>query len=303
VKFIVTTTINEPTEALRKFAQMPDWKLVVVGDRKTPHESYTGLDGVTYLLPGYQENLDSKLSAMLGWNCIQRRNMGFLYAMQNGAELVATVDDDNIPQLGWGDSLLGREVLVNSYQSRTPAFDPLSHTNGKIWHRGFPWQWVANRAADMVTTRDRFDVQANLWNGAPDIDAICRAVYPQDVRFGHVDPFTATRPMPFNSQNTILTRKAMKDYFCFPGLGRYDDIYASYVCQAYGNKVVFGGATVFQKRNPHDITADFNAEVYGYQNCAKFITDLADNREAWKALPSQAMESFERYRELVGSTS
>jgi hypothetical protein len=241
---------------------MPDWKLVVVGDRKTPHESYTGLAGVTYLLPGYQENLDSKLSAMIGWNCIQRRNMGFLYAMTNGAELVATVDDDNIPQLGWGDSLLGREVLVNSYQARMPAFDPLWTTkHAYMWHRGFPWQWYRQRAADSVVTRDSFDVQANLWNGAPDIDAICRSLWPSDVRFDHVDPFTATRPMPF--------------------------------------KVVFGGATVFQQRNQHDITADFNAEVYGYQNCAKFITDLADNREAWKGLPQQAVESFERYRELV----
>jgi hypothetical protein len=279
---------------------MPDWKLVVVGDRKTPHESYTGLPGVTYLLPGYQENLDSKLSAMIGWNCIQRRNMGFLYAMTNGADLVATVDDDNIPQLGWGDSLLGRKVGVIVYQPTAPAFDPLSVTRcSKIWHRGYPWQWVSQRRADCFDAHETFDVQANLWNGAPDIDAICRAVYPQDVEFDTVYPFTATKPMPFNSQNTILTRKAMKDYFCFPGLGRYDDIYASYVCQAYGHKVVFGGATVFQKRNPHDITADFNAEVYGYQNCAKFITDLADNREAWKGLPQQTVESFERYRELL----
>ena len=33
-KFIVTTTINSPTLATRKFAAMEDWTLIVVGDTK-----------------------------------------------------------------------------------------------------------------------------------------------------------------------------------------------------------------------------------------------------------------------------
>ena len=39
-KFIVTTTIQPPTEATKKFSQMDGWKLVVVGDKKTPHDEY-----------------------------------------------------------------------------------------------------------------------------------------------------------------------------------------------------------------------------------------------------------------------
>mgnify|MGYP003724461491 FL=1 len=48
-KVIVTTTINAPTEALRKFAAMPDWELVVVGDKKTPTDFH--IDGVSYGTP------------------------------------------------------------------------------------------------------------------------------------------------------------------------------------------------------------------------------------------------------------
>ena len=40
-KFIVTTTINHPTEATKKFCEMEGWQLIVVGDTKnytTPKE-------------------------------------------------------------------------------------------------------------------------------------------------------------------------------------------------------------------------------------------------------------------------
>ena len=37
-KWIVATTINHPTKALIALSQLTDWKLVVVGDRKTPSD-------------------------------------------------------------------------------------------------------------------------------------------------------------------------------------------------------------------------------------------------------------------------
>ena len=42
-KFIITTTINEPTEATLKFGDIADKKdftFVVIGDTKTPHHMY-----------------------------------------------------------------------------------------------------------------------------------------------------------------------------------------------------------------------------------------------------------------------
>ena len=45
-KFIITTTINEPTEATIKFCEIADEKgftFVIVGDTKTPHEMYDNL--------------------------------------------------------------------------------------------------------------------------------------------------------------------------------------------------------------------------------------------------------------------
>ena len=105
-KFIVTTTINPPTKALIKFSRFNDWKLIVVGDLKTPEKEFKSLKNCIYLNPNQQEKISKKLSDQIGWNCIQRRNFGFIYAYKLGAEVVATVDDDNIPYKNWGKNLL-----------------------------------------------------------------------------------------------------------------------------------------------------------------------------------------------------
>lgn len=282
---------------------MDGWKLIVVGDLKTPHDSYLAMPGVDYLSPIRQANeVDAKLSDLIGWNCIQRRNMGFVYALRQGAELIATVDDDNIPLANWGRVLPGEHAAL-VYPSSQPAFDPLSATiRNHLWHRGFPVQWVGGRRADRCEADTvACDIFANLWNGAPDIDAVCRIGNPGETTFvSGSKKYASTKPMPFNSQNTTLTRDAMKDYFCFPGVGRMDDIYGAYVCQARGHRVVFGEPTVFQKRNEHDIIADMKAEMHGYEHCAELVTALATDREAWRGiLPSVSADAWDRYRELV----
>lgn len=35
-KWLVVTTISEPTEDVKKLAQVKGWKLLIVGDKKTP---------------------------------------------------------------------------------------------------------------------------------------------------------------------------------------------------------------------------------------------------------------------------
>ena len=102
-KFIVCTSINKPTEAIKKFDSMKDWQLIVVGDKKTP-KNYKLKNGI-YLSPKDQEKIDKKLSKLISWNCIQRRNFGFILAKKLGADIIATIDDDNIPKKNWGKNL------------------------------------------------------------------------------------------------------------------------------------------------------------------------------------------------------
>jgi hypothetical protein len=149
IKFIVTTTINSPTIATHKFieiAKHDGWKFIVVGDTKTPHEEYEKLDCI-YLDPDKQAEMYPELSEAIGWKTIQRRNIGFVYAYEHGADVVATVDDDNIPYDNWGTDLyVGKEVEVDYYLPELPVFDPLSVTNyPNLWHRGYPIDYLQKR--------------------------------------------------------------------------------------------------------------------------------------------------------------
>lgn len=302
MNYIVSTTINAPTPAMRRFAEMPGWRLVVAGDLKTPHEAWKDIDA-DYLSPDDQDAIDPTLSELIGWKCIQRRGMAVVHAMRNGAELIATVDDDNLPNDLWGkDIIAGQRVSLREYECDLPAFDPLSGTGYQhLWHRGFPIQWLAKRGANRTTvTETDIDVQAMLWDGDPDIDAICRMEHSPICEFDTVQPYTANKPMPFNSQNTIITAKAARDWFCFPGIGRMDDIWGGYIAQARGHRVAFTAATVVQERIGHDITRNFEAEIIGYTKTHELIQALATDPEAWRRfVPERSGEAFDRYQELV----
>ena len=86
-KIIVCTSINPMTEALKEFDKLEDWELIVVEDLKTPAESYKGMRG-HYLTTQEQAWNCPELSAMLGWNTVDRRNLGYLEAYNRGADVI-----------------------------------------------------------------------------------------------------------------------------------------------------------------------------------------------------------------------
>ena len=298
-KVIVTTTINPVTEAVQRFQRMDDWELVVIGDLKTPPDYR--LERGTYVTPAEQEAYDKDLSDAIGWNCIQRRSLGLLYARDLGADVVAVVDDDNIPAPGWGtDLMIGRPIETNYYETLQPAFDPVGATNeSALWHRGFPLQLLAKRDYSKKSRRTiTADVQADFWNGDPDIDAFCRMEHAPSCRFDPDRfPIAANKMSPFNSQNTFLSAAVLPHYFLFPFVGRMDDIWASYYVQAKGFSVVYGKASVFQARNEHDLTRDMTQEFLGYEHNLEIVKALPGNPDALlHFLPERAIRAFELYR-------
>ena len=298
-KVIVTTTINPPTEAVLKFDAMPDWDIVVIGDLKTP-DGYRLENGV-YVSPQEQEKYDKGLSDAIEWRCIQRRNFGLLWAHDMGADLIAVIDDDNIPYDGWGEDLmLGQATEVNYYETDAPAFDPVGATNhANIWHRGFPLQLVPTRDYSNVSKKTVTpDVQADFWDGDPDIDAVCRMTIKPECNFDKsCFPLASNKLSPFNSQNTFISGSLLKDYFLFPHVGRMDDIWASYYVEAKGAQVVYGEASVYQERNEHDLVVDMKKEYAGYENNLQLVQDLADDPESIiKYLPEKSVKALELYR-------
>jgi hypothetical protein len=304
MKIIVTTTIHHPTKAIALFDALEDWLLIVVGDKKTP-EDYR-LERGTYVSPADQERYDKALSDAIGWNCIQRRNFGMLMAYDMGADVIATVDDDNIPYDAWGsDLLLGREVEVDHYEIPESVFDPLSVTNhSELWHRGYPLQLLSLRNSHKpIRKKICAHVQADFWNGDPDVDAICRFEHAPVCNFDPIYfPFASNRPSPFDSQNTFLLPEVLPHYFIMPHVGRMDDIWPSYYVQAKGHSVVYGKPSVFQDRHEQDLNKNMRDEYLGYEKNLQLVQDLAvDTERLYWYLPSEASRAFDLFRRHFGA--
>lgn len=296
-KIIVTTTINEPTEALIKFSKMQDWDLIVVGDIKTPHDKYKNINCL-YLHPDEQEKKYKELSDSLGWKTIQRRNIGFVEAYNLGADIIATVDDDNIPYDDWGKNLyVNQTINVDTYETKTEIADPLSVTNNNdLWHRGFPLELLKekNFVEYLGKRKKEVLIQADLWDGDPDVDAICRLSKKPIVKFDTKEPFCFTKISPFNSQNTFLSRKIIPFYMMIPFVGRMDDIWGAYIVQKkFSDNLIFNKATVYQQRNVQDLVKNLENEIIGYRNTLKFL------KEGYN-MPIEAEKSFQIYRKQFG---
>jgi hypothetical protein len=302
-KYIVTTTISEPTTATRAFAQIPGWTLIVVGDIKTPHSAYKSLDCI-YIHPEEQESKYKEVSDAIGWKSIQRRNIGFLEAFNLGADVVATVDDDNIPYENWGQDLfVGKEIECDTWRPERDVFDPLSVTKSNhVWHRGYPIDYVPDRLkVDFVgKTLRKVLVQADLWDGDPDIDALSRLSYRPLVKFAEIcSPYCSSAISPFNSQNTFLSREVLPFYAVLPHIGRMDDIWGSYILQYYfPNSVIYNSASVYQQRNPQDLITNLENEILGYRNTLKLLQNLS---KFYEFLPESTMRFLRSYKSFFQS--
>lgn len=306
-KAIVTTTINSPTQSLIKYITFKDWDLFVVGDKKTPHSEYEDLEvnkNVKYLSPDYQEKEYKELSDAIGWNKIQRRTIGYLHVYKLGYEIIASVDDDNIPYDNWGkDIYINKEVETYFYTNDNIAFDPLSVTNyDKLWHRGFPIQLLTTKNKNEIKIKKIIpQIQANFWNGDPDIDAFCRLEHKPICFFDEkYFPFSTNNLCTFNQQNTIFSREILKNYLALPYIGRMDDIWPAYYISALGYNIVFHKPTVFQDRNIQNLTKNLSDEFIGYEKTCDMLKDIkSDIHNFEKYLPEKALLVWNLYRKYI----
>lgn len=305
-KFIITTTINSPTEATIKFAEIArrdNWIFIIVGDSKTPHDEYFELEkkynSVQYLTPKYQEENYKEISDMIGWKTIQRRNIGLIDAYHKGADVIATVDDDNIPYSNWGCTLfVGKTIEVDLYEPELDVFDPLSITkNNYIWHRGYPIEYLQkrHRVEYMGKIMRKVLIQADLWDGDPDIDAMARLIYKPIVKYSDIiKPYCSNKISPFNSQNTFLAREVIPYYCVLPFTGRLDDIWGGYILQHFfKNSLIYTPATVYQDRNAQDLIVNLENEFIGYRNTLELIKNLSIFD---KIIPKKSIDFYELYR-------
>ena len=299
--YIATTTINPPTKALKLFAKNKNCKLIVALDKKSKRFN---LKNSVVLSTKYQEKKWPKLSKLIGWNCIQRRNFAILEAYNRGAEVIALIDDDNIPYKNWFKNIyVDKKIKCKEILTNKKIFDPVGYTNhSNLWHRGLPLELVNNRKYKIGKKNlIKPDIQANFWNGDPDIDAVCRMIFKPECNFKKsLFPFFSKKISPFNSQNTLISRKVVRDYFLFPHIGRMDDIWASFYVTSKNYKVIYNEPTVYQQRNVHNLIKDFKDEYIGYTNSLNLVENLyKDSNNIYKFLPKKSSLAFDEWKKIT----
>lgn len=274
---IVTTTIHGPTRGLLAFASLDSWRLYVVADKKTPAHLFDDLP-CTFIDCETQQERWPELSARIGWNKPERRVLGFLAALADGADVIASVDDDVVPNADWGrDLLVGREVEVDLWRSESGVLDPYAVcVTTAAWHRGYPVDMLPGRACEPAGRETvAVDFQVDLCDGELDVDAFYRLQCGGSVREGikPFAPFSTTQPAPFSTQCTVFTAAAARAYMMPLGVGRVHDIWASWAVQAQGFRAVFCPPSAAHERPPHDIKAEWIDELqtYGRARGAAFL--------------------------------
>jgi hypothetical protein len=312
---LVTTTIHVPrclenylANAV-KHGRIEQVSVVVIGDRKTPGETGDYLRDlgenypapITYLDVAAQDKLLRRWPALdltLRYNCIQRRNVGYLQAALDGADIIVAVDDDNFVT---DEDYIGAHLAVGREQ-HVPV---VRHISGwwnvcqrltcdpprRFYHRGYPKSHQNWKSGGYEIERQlvRPIVNAGLWLKNPDVDATTNIEEPVNVVA--MEPIAGSRTCglargtwcPFNSQNTAFGIKTlpamylvvMHDFFRGYRIGRLDDIWMSYFLRAIadqlGDAVLYGPPMVVQDRNPHNFTRDLAEELGGYLLTEKIV--------------------------------
>ena len=156
--------------------------------------------------------------------------------------------------------------------------------NNNFFHRGYPISKRYINQKSKLNKRPKIKkicVNAGLWLGDPDIDAVTRLS----------QKIVATKYMlsknfflnkktnsPFNSQNTAIIRESFPAYFLSPYVGRLDDILASYIYRKVSDHlnyhVAYGRPLVVQERNYHNIWSDLDKERFYTEFLEKFFEIL-----------------------------
>lgn len=292
---IITTTINVPYN-LRDWARFTDVDdvIIIAGDHKSPHDEIENLckelehnHGITVVYLSPKKQLRWHSSDAIGWNKIQRRNIALLESLTYNPDFIVTIDDDNFPEsetqmLDYKRALFDKHENSLVITSSNGWFNIGDAYYPPIIHRGYPLDQRHARP-DLGThlSRDNIGVVASLWIGDPDIDAIERI---------HRNP-TVSEPSglsnivtakgtwcPFNSQATAFRRELAPLMMMWPGVGRFDDIWASYVTRAVmdhiGLHVSYGRPFVRQERNEHNLLNDLRNEMYGYEHTPRLCEFL-----------------------------
>lgn len=280
---IITSIATSANRVLQTFAsECPKNNIhfIVIGDSKSP--TVFSLSNCDFYSLAQQKGLSFKMAGSLPECKYSRKNLGYLLAMKHGAKVIIETDDDNFPAVDfWKDHNPNQKAYLLTGKGWTNIYR--YYTKKNIWPRGFALEHLRD---ELVRLDDKTEsvycpVQQGLCDDSPDTDGIYRLVLPLPITFRKAGNIALGNGSwcPFNSQNTTWFKEAFPLMYLPTWCNfRMTDIWRSFIAQRIawtnGWNILFHNATVYQKRNEHNIIKDFEDEIPGYLNNGMICGEL-----------------------------
>lgn len=329
---MVLTTIADPVVLEDYFANFERYghlgqvTVYVIPDRKTPSSAYERCEslrkrGMQIIFPDFdvQESFLWNVGFppdLIPYNSDNRRNVGYLMALEGANDFVISIDDDNFCD-SQDDFFAAHALVCSSCEERAVVESDSGWFNicnllecapgARVYARGFPY-FSRHKEAEVRKSRQRVTVRINagLWLSEPDMDGMSWLVAPTRATSFRGDSLVLGRGAwsPINTQNTALHRDVVATYYFvrmgYPLAGtaidRYGDIFSGYFSQAcvrhMGHSVRVGTPVADHRRNSHHYLRDATNELA----CIWLLEDLLQ----W--LPAQPLHG-KTYGETYTSLS
>lgn len=285
--FVVLTTIFQPTDAILRLASNCDNYIIVAGDRKTPENWSIKNAAAKVDLIKHDCSIGSKLEKVLPFNHYSRKMLGYIFAANNGANVIYETDDDNYPKDNWYmPDFASAEKFVAQDRGFVNIYKYFSDSD--IWPRGFPLELINDEKSvinenELQISDLKIGIYQGLVDNEPDVDAIYRLLKNNKCVFDNKPSLALSKGTicPFNSQNTF-TRRELFPLLYLPSTVtfRFTDILRGLIAQPLmwneGFHLCFTKATAIQERNVHNYLKDFESEIPCYL-LAQRVVNIAIN--------------------------
>jgi hypothetical protein len=317
---LITTTINVPSvlALYRRFDPSASVRFFVAGDQKTDHsktQAFCDSIGECIYLPPSRQTY--KCSDLIGWGCVQRRNIALLEAVKWGADIIITIDTDNYPVAPNFFHAI-EERLTHSFTGLSLEgvngwVDPGWLIEPAIAHRGMP------KRLDRIFCRPAIardvGVVACTVIGSCDLSAVDRvaadrANQPRRYTGSSLAAGVVVYPdkswTVFNTQAVAFRRELAPAIAAWSGVGRFDDICGSLLAQRIMREKGFctymGAPIVWHEheRSDAELTRNIKGEVWGYENIERlaiFLNGLDLQGDGSTAVTSMVRRVHEQLRE------
>ncbi len=294
---VVLTTIFDPVvledyyRNFEKFGRLDQVEVIVIPDRKTPAAAFERAKeltrrGLRTECPTLEEQ--EQFLAKLGlpgefipYNSDNRRNIGYLMALERDCDFVISLDDDNYARDG--EDVFQEHAVVTGPAATHEVLEAAAgfynicsllrfeQNKRDVFPRGYPFS--ARHVQNPVSTQTvsgPIHLNAGLWLLDPDVEALTWLVLNPHVAAWSGEARVLGRHTwsPVNTQNTALRREAVAAYYFlrmgYPiggtAIDRYGDIFSGYFVQAcvkhLGGLVRVGSPVAEHRRNAHNYMKD-----------------------------------------------